>query len=307
LKGWSFSFPRPLFSSAVLRSLQVSHGRLNPPAAIVLPSLETLHLTEVGDSEETIQRLVSSCPRLADLTLESCSKLIRVSFLDKRFRRFTLLCCHSVVSVSLDASELHFLHYRGAVPAGSLFAFHGSPRIPSSTIKLCGPNQSSEKDLTGFQLLLENFDAAKHLHLNFSRLRCSDGRKFIVGFPAFSSLHKLELTGCLDSHSITRVLQQTPNLEILSLFLKRDPEHSPVTIPDVPAVLCLRQRLKEINLVHYRGSLAQRMLAQLLLGNALVLQALCVVFPNKSLQVKTKLRTEIKGWVVSKSPKMSFL
>ncbi|TVU21062.1 hypothetical protein EJB05_30674, partial [Eragrostis curvula] len=230
-----------------------------------------------------------------------------VSVLDKRLRRFALRCCHSVTSVSLDASELRFLDYRGAVPTRSLFTFRGSCKIvPSCTIDFCGPNLSGEDELGGFRMLLENFVEAKHLHLNSSRLGSITESVFFNCFPALSCLHKLELTGFLTGDTITRVLQQTPNLEVLSLALWHDSEYNPVAIPDAAAVLCLQQRLKEINLLYYQGTDAQRMLVQLLLGNALVLQALSVVFHEAWSGVQATLTDEIKQWVVSTSPKMIF-
>ncbi|TVU21058.1 hypothetical protein EJB05_30670, partial [Eragrostis curvula] len=302
----SFSFPRSLFSSTALRSLRVSHCYLKPPEAIALPSLEALHLTAIGDSEADIHRLISSCPHLAELTLESCSKITRVSVLDKRLRRLALRCCHYVENVNLDASELRILHYRGAMPKGSLFTLQGTHRVHSGTIDFCGPNLLTAKELDGIPKLLENLVGAKHLHLNTSWLGRNIESIFFNCFPALSSLHKLELTGCLEVNIITRVLQQTPNLEVLSLILWHDPEYHPVAVPGAPSMLCLQQRLREISLVHYQGTDVQRMLVQLLLGNALVLQALSVIFYEDLYWPRTTLMEEIKQWVVSKSPKMIF-
>ncbi|KAK3156960.1 hypothetical protein QOZ80_2AG0114350 [Eleusine coracana subsp. coracana] len=317
--GRSLRFPRSLFSCAALRSLRVADCCLNPPQVVSWPSLETLHLTTVHDSEETIHRMIASCPRLEDLMLDSCSKVRRISVLDKRFRRFSLRCCHAAVSVSLDASELRELDYRGGVPAESLFMFHGSLKIRSCTIDFCGPSLSTEDELVRFRKFLGNLVAPKHLHLQSWRLGCSIESEFFTSFPAFSSLQKLELTGHVDRHTtvsaVPRILQQTPNLEVLTLFLKpvyKESSDAPLeynlaTIPDTPAILCLRQRLREVNLVHYQGSDEQRMLANLLLGNALVLQALCVVFPKASLGLQTRLMNEIKQMAVRKSAEMIFL
>ncbi|KAK3145169.1 hypothetical protein QOZ80_4AG0324470 [Eleusine coracana subsp. coracana] len=317
--GSSLQFPRSLFSCAALRSLRLGDCYLNPPQLVAWPSLETLHLTTLHDSEETINRMIASCPCLEDLMLELCSKVTRISVLHRRLRRFSLRCCHDVVRVSLDASELREIDYRGALPAESLFMFHGSLRIRSCTIDFCGPSLSSEVELVRFQKFLGNFVAPKHLHLQSWRLGCSIESQFFTGFPTFSSLQKLELTGRVDRHTtvyaVSRILLQTPNLEVLTLFLEpvsKESSDAPLeynlaTIPDAPAYLCLWQRLREINLVHYQGSDEQRTLAYLLLDNALVLQALCIVFPKASLQLQTRLMNEIKQMVVSKSTKMTFL
>lgn len=124
------------------------------------------YLTNIHKPGETIQRLISSCPRLADLTLEECRTWSQVSVLDKRLRRLAFRCCHNAVHVTLDASELTKLEYRGGVPAESLLTLHGSPRIASTTIDLCGQQALSTKEqLSGFRKLLGNFVDAKRLHL----------------------------------------------------------------------------------------------------------------------------------------------
>ncbi|CAN6247943.1 unnamed protein product [Urochloa humidicola] len=325
--------PGRLFSCAALRSLRVAYCDLVPPEDISLPAVETLHLTCIDDSGATVQRLISSCPRLVDLTLESCPKVSRVSVLDKRLRRLSLRCCPNVVSVAVDASELVTFDYRGKVPEESLLALHGSPRISSCTVEFCNRRLSREDKLVRVRKLLEKFaDAARYLHLRSRRLGCSMDSEAFAGFPTFSALRRLELTGCLESRyiaiSLARILVQTPNLEVLTLFLKLkddlkddDSDDNGSNFKDgddlVPATnatdfgyfpaQCLQHRLREINLVHYGGNEAQRMVAKMVLGNALVLQKLCVVFPKGPLALQTSLMNEIKGWVVNKSAKMMFL
>ncbi|CAO2041712.1 unnamed protein product [Urochloa humidicola] len=217
--------PSRLFSCAALRSLRVAYCNLVPPEEISLPAVETLHLTCIRNSGATIQRLISSCPRLVDLTLESCPKVSRVSVLDKRLRRLSLRCCPNVVSVAVGASELVTFDYRGTVPAESLLALHGSPRISSCTVEFCNRRLFGEDELVRVRKLLEKFaDAARYLHLRSRRLGCSMDSESFAGFPTFLALRRLELTGCLESRSIAialaKILERTPNLEVLTLFLK---------------------------------------------------------------------------------------
>ncbi|KAL6657153.1 hypothetical protein ACP70R_004933 [Stipagrostis hirtigluma subsp. patula] len=332
-----YRLPRRLFSLGALRSLRVSYCKLNPPAAIALPGVETLHLTGMRESWGTIRRLISGCPRLVDLTLEACAKVKRVSILDRRLRRFALRCCHDAVSVSLDASELRTLDYRGAVPAKSFLDLRGVPRTSSCTAGLCGlglsgaamddddDNEDGNAKVAGFRKFLENFMEVTHLHLMSSRLGCMIG--LIRGVPTFWSLKQLELTGRLDKCStveaVARILEHAPNLEVLSLFLvpmSSSRMHSweddircdngVVAVPDMPdvSVRCLRRRVRRINLVHYQGGEAQRMLAELLLRNAMVLEELRVVFPKGGrLAVQAELMDEMEEWTVNKSAKKMFL
>nr|XP_020151930.1 F-box/LRR-repeat protein At4g14103-like [Aegilops tauschii subsp. strangulata] len=83
--SWYYILPRRLLSYAAIRTLCLSYCRLKLPEVvrIDLPLLETLRLTGLRDSGRSIQRLISSCPRLADVTLEALCKLKRVSLLDK--------------------------------------------------------------------------------------------------------------------------------------------------------------------------------------------------------------------------------
>ncbi|KAM0883580.1 hypothetical protein ACQ4PT_031559 [Festuca glaucescens] len=67
-----YTVPRGLFSCRALRWLRIGPCRLSPPGTIMLPSLEELLLVRVSDDGQEVQRLISACPRLADLTLEAC-------------------------------------------------------------------------------------------------------------------------------------------------------------------------------------------------------------------------------------------
>lgn len=94
--------------------------------------------------------------------------------------------------------------------------------------------------------------------------------------------------------AVMAILEQTPNLEILTLLIKPDgcdfgyfwneTRWEPDAVLDVPGVLpavsCLQDRLREINVVHYQGSVTHRKLLKLLLLQALRLDEVYVVFPK---------------------------
>ncbi|KAM0821892.1 hypothetical protein ACQ4PT_071875 [Festuca glaucescens] len=166
--GSWYQLPRGLFSCTAMRSLCLSYCRLNLPAAINLPFLETLRLTGVdhGDSGSSIQRLIASCPCLVDLTLEANNKLQKVSILDKRLRRFTLWCCHSMKSVDIDASDLTSLDYRGT---------HDRIKINTFFVEISN---------------------TKRLHLHHQRIPFSYD---FQGFPLFPNLTQLALQGGIHS------------------------------------------------------------------------------------------------------------
>jgi hypothetical protein len=75
-----------------------------------------------------VQRLVSACPRLANLTLESCEKLAVLAVHGTRLHRLALRCYHDLAAVATDSSELQAFDYRGVVPTPSLLDLRGGAR-----------------------------------------------------------------------------------------------------------------------------------------------------------------------------------
>ncbi|KAF0897092.1 hypothetical protein E2562_033642 [Oryza meyeriana var. granulata] len=295
--------PRGLFSCAALRSLLIGPCLLAPPAAISLPSLETLLLAHVSDPGSDVQRLISGCPRLADLTLEACDTVTALSVAG--LRRLALRCCHHLDTVAVDASELQAFEYRGAVPNNSYLVAHGGSlkTVAYCKIDICCEEVTSSSELAKLNAFLHLFAGAKHLHLESARLGSGlDNTNAFATLPVFPTLRHLELRGCLPDDNtaifaaLTRLLERAPNLEALSLVFHPEPlddgndarltyykeeiydrhllrynRHSVLAVPTgggamVPS--CLRSHVREINLVHYQGGTAQRTLAMFLLRNA---------------------------------------
>ncbi|KAM0902987.1 hypothetical protein ACQ4PT_018937 [Festuca glaucescens] len=316
-----YRLPRRLFSWAALKTLCLSHCLLKPPEAIHLPCLETLRLTNIRhDSGRSVQRLVSSCPRLTDLTLEAVHHLRTLTVLHRRLRRFALRCCHSAKSIHIDASELRSLEYRGYLPRESLVTLHGLPAsrgIPSCTLSLCTPVSKSAAKLKAFRRFLWSFAASKRLHLHHRRLhsKCLTAD----GLPSFLHMTHLVLQGRVHHRgfigAVRGILEQTPNLEVLSLHMAEEKERLWETVEsgrlgqagDAPVVVvpdgwgfcktpCLQLRVREINMEHYEGNETQRTLAHLLYGNAIVLERLRVIFAEKCFAVPARLKEEIESW-----------
>uniref|UniRef100_A0A453D0A2 F-box domain-containing protein n=3 Tax=Aegilops tauschii TaxID=37682 RepID=A0A453D0A2_AEGTS len=71
-RRWVYVLPKRLFTCRVVRTLCVAYCRLKLPAAVNLPLHETLSITAPhSDGGRSIQRLISGCPRLVNLTLEA--------------------------------------------------------------------------------------------------------------------------------------------------------------------------------------------------------------------------------------------
>ncbi|CAM0947774.1 unnamed protein product [Alopecurus aequalis] len=227
-----YTVPSGLFSCSALRKLRIGPCRLSPPSAISLPSLAELLLTRVSDGEDEVQRLISACPRLADLTLESCDTVTVLSLLDTRLRMLALRCCHNLSHVKVDVSELDAFEYKGSVPKmpflttfGATGWFLAMPSLATCTVEICGGEVSGTEELTRLTMFLHHFASTKHL-----RLRCKHlcpgigGDDAVTRIPMFNNLQHLELWGHLpqdgDATDIvgmtSRILGQARNLEVLS-------------------------------------------------------------------------------------------
>jgi hypothetical protein len=335
---------RGLFSCAALRSLRLGSRWLpSQTAAISLPSLEVLHLTSVNNAEDDdVQRLISACPRLADLTVESCSKVTILFLLDNtRLRRLALRFCPKLATVSVDASELRSFEYLGAVQEGTFLNVRGPggllPSITSCKIDICAPIVTTEADDAKLGSFLQLFaSSTKHLQLGSTLM----GWCF-MDLPEFPALRHLEINGCLPGrldvvsamNVMTAILDQVPNLEVLTLFFEAVPPDScnyawggsegdlldvhhlhynksdiMDFVPDVrvPAPSCLGSRLRKINLVHYQGGRVQRILARFLLGNALVLERLYCGFAEGPQWIQKELTREIEAWVTNDTANKEF-
>ncbi|CAN6182608.1 unnamed protein product [Urochloa humidicola] len=280
----AYRVSRWLFSSragavAGLRTLCLGSCFLDLPrdaTTLHFPSVETLVLKRIPDSGRDIQRLVSACGRLADLTLDSCRRVRGLAVLDKRLRRLALRCCHGA-RLAVDASCLRALEYKGPVPDGSVlsFAVASPPALLSSCdIKFCGKMTASTTDaeLADLARFLGRFTEARRLHLGSSRcISAGVDRINLSCLTPLPCLRRLELKGTLSSSSggggaamaaVARILELTPNLEVLTLLILPDAYEFPryraevtcdpdaaLDIPELPVTPCLRDRVRELNVV----------------------------------------------------------
>ncbi|KAM3335296.1 hypothetical protein ACQJBY_029618 [Aegilops geniculata] len=268
--------PMLLFSCAALRSLLLGYCILSMPEVINLPSLQSLHITRVRNNEEHVQRLISGCPLLADLTLEACSSLTTLCLVDNtRLCRLALRLCDNLANIAIDTSGLLSFEYLGAIPDSSFLTISGGggfPAITSCKIDTfvvlreeaehisfrpimsrkidtdVGSREEAEVllKLTSF---LQLFVSTKHLHLCSTRMG-----SYFVNLPEFSSLTHLELNGrvlqdddpALAMAVTSRILGQAPNLELLTLVFQPAPQESRYYGPDRS-----EGELLDMHLLHY--------------------------------------------------------
>nr|CAB3465493.1 unnamed protein product [Digitaria exilis] len=334
------TMPTALFTCADLRSLSLGLCRLDPPANVGLPSLETLLLCHVSGTGRIVERIIAGSPRLVDLTLEACREVVSLYVPSRtRLRRLALRCCHSLATVVLDASDLVAFEYRGAVPSSTLLTLHGgTPKVTYCKVDICGEVSYKEEDTRLGRFVQLFASTTKRLHLESARL--GFGIDDDDNFPALPNLRHLELRGRVPSDDtavvgvVSRMLGHAANLRALSLFFHPEEhdrwaglsyireyneeelldthrlKYNGQSVPDVPTAAmapCLSSSVREINLVHYQGGRAQRALAKFLLRNAPVIHKLWCEFAEGDLWTQTQLMREIKGWVMNKSANTQFL
>jgi hypothetical protein len=201
----------------------------------------------------------------------------------------------------------------------------GAGKVSSCALDFCRAEATDPAELARLGEFLGLFAGVKRLRLTSARLGGAGGA---LPFPAFPKLRHLELSGMLPEDddtaavatSVTTILKRTPSLETLTLFFLPGPDdleygdsyndvdeeelldghklkydrHAPLAVTEV-VIPCLRERTKEINLVHYEGNLAQRTLAKFLLRNAPVAHEVCGEFAQGPLWIQTRLMEEIKS------------
>ncbi|KAM3335295.1 hypothetical protein ACQJBY_029617 [Aegilops geniculata] len=339
-----YTVVRQLFSFAALRSLRLGNCRLCPPVAISLPGLEALSLSHVPDVEEHVQRLISACTSLKDLTIEACGTVTTLSLLDNtRLHSLVLRCCHKLAGVTISALELQKFEYRGAVPGNSFLTVPGGgfPSITSCKVAVCTvcllEEARSEEQLSTLGSFLQPFTSTKHLHLCAARM----GSCF-VALNSFPALRHLQLNGRVTNSDVaaaaatSTILRRAMNLETLTLFFETGPheletrvsglrycsnrrkgelldahhlhysKYDNLDLAGVPIPRCLGSSVRRINLLHYQGGRAQRALARYLLRNALVLDKLYCELEEGPLWIQEELVREMEGWVVNESASKVF-
>ncbi|KAF7011452.1 hypothetical protein CFC21_025764 [Triticum aestivum] len=314
------------FGCSTLRRLRLTNWTLDLTQGVVVSSLETLYLARIMDPKGQLQLLLSSCPRLADLTLQELPSVTEISVKSAHLRRFTMICCHHASHVKLHSSRLKSLHYKGGIPLESLFDVANYKGIMALTIEICedlSKRKSAEvAPVTG---LISQCTELAHLHLSLRPSMAYHSSVFadaVRGLP----LRQLGLKGCLrEGHAVRSVavlLRETKNLEVLSLLPLGRPKKKESWMSDGESdteteddgddevdrssrvtnslwqmyVRCLGHKLKRISIVNYKGLQLERILAHFLLDRGKTLEEFSVTSPVESSQRKDQMAWLLRSW-----------
>ncbi|CAL5031094.1 unnamed protein product [Urochloa decumbens] len=323
--------PRHIFRSVALRRLRLTNWTLDLPSgdAPAFVSLETLALKKIMAPRGALQRLLSGCQRLTDLTLEQCPTATEITVASAHLRSLTMVCCHKATRVALDTLRLRRLRYRGSLPPDTFFSIANHASIAAVTVDICEDiGEKTPSEVGTIAKLISLCSNLTFLHLSLRPEMASCGYVFTDVLRGLTRLRQLELKGCLlDHHSVAStvaLLQSTNNLEALSLFhVPPDPPNKMAYYDDsdsdsdrylpkddkdsgdggnifVPKslrrtnVLCLKYKVKKIRVVGYRGHRLERILAKFLLSKAQVLDEISVSMATTGR--KDEMAKELASW-----------
>jgi hypothetical protein len=341
--------PRQLFHSATLRHMSLSRWTLQVPGGgdVPLPlmsSLQTLALHRIMGSGQSLQKLISSCTQLVDLTLEECPGVTTLTVTSACLRRLALVCCHNARGILVESRRLRSLRYKGGLPPTTRsFRIANHATIAALTIDICeavdGKTPSEIAAVTG---LIARCGNLEFLHLALRPAMAYYSSLLSTVLRGLPRLTHLELKGCLLSDhslgSVSILLQNTPNLQVLSLFptLPDPPEKKadylfgfedmrgdddrdndekmsyggPLHVPRglwMAPIRCFKHRLTRISLVGYTGSHFERMIAKFLLSKALALEELSVSIAPRCSEHRAGIAKELASWRSNPRTRVTFL
>jgi hypothetical protein len=327
-----------LFGCPTLRRLRLANWTLDLPLGVAMSTtLHTLSLARIMDPEDQLQRLLSSCPRLTDLTLQECPSLTKITVTSAHLRSFAIICCHHARRVNLSSSCLRLLQYKGGLPRKSLFKLANHAGVVALKIEIC-------EDLTGKEPtefspvteLIKGCTKLVHLHLSFRPSMAHYGSLFTGALPCLQHLRHLGLQCCFrnenDVQAVAVLLGDTENLEVLSLFplgpetqkevctfnwydseSDTEPQDSGDDGVDYSSRLtdgfwpthikCLDNKLRRINIQNYRGQL-EKILAKFLLSKAAALEEFLVTLTAGSSRNKRKIAKELRSWQLNQQTRV---
>ncbi|KAE8776692.1 putative F-box protein [Hordeum vulgare] len=317
-----------LFRCRTLRRLRLTNWWLDLHGTVSMASLETLCLARIMDPKGLLQHLLSNCPRLADLTLQECPSLTKITVASAHLRSLAVICCHHARRIKLGSTCLQSLHYKGGLPRKSLFKLANHAGVAALTVEIC--EDLSGKEPTDFApaiKLIRRCTKLAYLHLSL-RPSMAYHSSFTDAVPCLQNLRQLGLRCTLcdddDIRSVAVLLRDTQNLEVLSLFplgpeitnevLSSDsesdmePENNNVEdgvdyssqVTDSGfwpmQISCLDDKLTRINIAMYRGMQLEKMLAKFLLSKAAALEEFSVTLTAECSQSKRKVAKELRSW-----------
>ncbi|CAH2069704.1 unnamed protein product, partial [Thlaspi arvense] len=272
--------PSSLFRSETVETLEL---RWEVPSRCSFRSLKTLRLLFVKYAdEESFSRLISNCPVLEDLVVETCHDDNVTTFTINVPSLQSLSIRHTLQDFGTD-DDVFVVHYHSLKHLTIVDYFSGIEFIGHNTPKLVEANLLS---LSCQAKVLASFPNIKRLSL------CLD-KEYPTG-SVLSQLVRLELCSCESNwkNMLVIVLQHCPKLQVLNLALNHLVSEDskvcwiqPSCVPE-----CLLFHLKTFEWSEYGGSEEEKQVAIYILKNSMRLVT-ATIYPDP-LELASKQRKQ---------------
>ncbi|KAM0893199.1 hypothetical protein ACQ4PT_025283 [Festuca glaucescens] len=218
--------PPQIFRCRALRRLRITNWTLDLPGCLDMASLETLCLTRVTDKGQggMLPQLLSSCPRLTNLTLEDCPSIDEEIVVTSRcLRSFAMICCNNAAGIKLQTTCLRSLHYTGRLPRSAFIAIADYQGVTAVRIEIC-ENLSGlgPRDVAPIMTLISRCENLTYLDVSLCPSMAYYSSLLASVLRSLPRLRQLGLQGCLPTdhaiRSVAALLLNTHNLEVLSLL-----------------------------------------------------------------------------------------
>ncbi|KAE8801972.1 F-box/LRR-repeat protein [Hordeum vulgare] len=308
-RGQYAKTPPQLFRCGTLLRLRLANWTLDLPSGFaVAASLDTLCLKRIMATNGVIRELLSGCPRLADLTLEECPGVKKITVPSECLRSFAMLCCHKATRVKLRTRRLRSLRYKGGLPRDNWLVYlEGYEEVAAVTIDICEDlTTKSPKEVAHLmkligrglrelrQLVLKGFMAADHAVLSIAVLLVNARNLEVLSlFPAVppKPMEKKTFVHSDEEEEPENcaIVEETVDYEWTNKNLRR------MNIP------CLGHSLRRISIEMYSGSAFDKMLAEFLLNKAATLEEFSVTLSAQVSAQKEEIAMEFKSWLYNPS------
>ncbi|XP_020877313.1 F-box/FBD/LRR-repeat protein At5g56420-like [Arabidopsis lyrata subsp. lyrata] len=280
--------PSSFFRCETLETLELHRVvLLEVPSRFSFRSLRTLRLRSVKYSdEELFCRIISCCPVLEDLDVESCNN-------------------DNVATFTVNVPSLRSLTVRNSLlecrPDNHLFVIHSHSLKLLSILDYCGevsiignmPElvEANLQTLSRHENVLKSLNSIRRLSL------CLDVEAQYPTGSVFFQLVRLELCMCIEnwSNMFVCVLQQSPKLQILKLAVNHwmavDRKGGWIQPSFVPE--CLLLNIKTFEWRDYEGREEEKQMAMYILKNARRLLTATIDLDSVKLSRRLKVIEEL--------------
>ncbi|WZY75696.1 hypothetical protein YC2023_022080 [Brassica napus] len=283
------NLPNRLFRCETLETLQLRWVILSEvPCRLSFPSLTKLRLLSVKYSDdESFSRIVSNCPILDDLVVETCHG-DNVATFTVNLPSLQSLSVRNTVRDSPPDDHLFVIHSQ-SLKQLNIVNYFGELKLIGNLPKLVEANLQSMSYHTN---VLESFTFVRRLYV------CLDGEAQYPCGTVLFQLVRLELCSCIDSWTdmLVSLLQNSPKLQALKLVLKHwvlvDRKvrwMQPRRVPE-----CLLLHLKTFEWSDYEGTKVEKEVAIYILKNAKLLVSATIYSFSVSLVRKHQMFKELE-------------